>query len=46
MMLNETLGGNSSSRFKTRNLTHHSTSSKFPKIVELIKETFQRSRDH
>ena len=40
------IGRSSSSRFKTRNFTHRSTSSKFQKIVEVIKETFQESRDH
>ena len=29
-----------------KNFTHRSTSSKFQKIVVVIKETFQESRDH
>ena len=40
------IGRSSSSRFKKINFTHPSTSSKFQKILEVIKETFQESRDH
>ena len=43
---NRKIGRSSSSKFKTRNFTPRSTSSKFQKIVEVIKETFQENRDH